>query len=320
MKILVVQNRMGIGDTVIFLPFIKALSKKFDSPISLLVKENSKAEQYLFQTNYIDQILILERDKKINNKHGGFFGSLNLISDIKKHNFDKIIIFNSSLRFYLIAKLSRIPEIYQYPLFKKNKQHIVDTPRNFLMEKFNLNINSDPEIQIDKKLVLKSADKFKMNTNEMNILLGIGGSGPSKRIPAKIFLEVIEKISKIKKCNFFLATGKNDQEQIILSDILKSEFKDLCKPLDNYLIKETLPIIKNCDVSICNDSSFSHLSAALGIKTITLMADTPLIYGNYNSKMFPIIPDGENTVTHNTFGKNKINPQKIFNKINEILN
>ena len=203
MKILVVQNRMGIGDTVIFLPFIKALSKKFDSPISLLVKENSKAEQYLFQTNYIDEILILERDKKINQKHGGFFGSLNLVNDIKKHNFNKIIIFNSSLRFYLIAKLSRIPEIYQYPLFKKNKQHIVDTPRKFLIEKFNLNINSDPEIQIDKKLVLKSADKFKMNTNEMNILLGIGGSGPSKRIPAKIFLEVIEKYRKLRNVIFF---------------------------------------------------------------------------------------------------------------------
>ena len=41
---------------------------------------------------------------------------------------------------------------------------------------------------------------------------------------------------------------------------------------------------------------FSHLSAALGIKTITLMADTPLIYGNYSSKMYPIIPDGESTV------------------------
>ena len=31
MKILAVQNRMGIGDTVIFLPFIKALYKKFNS-------------------------------------------------------------------------------------------------------------------------------------------------------------------------------------------------------------------------------------------------------------------------------------------------
>jgi heptosyltransferase-2 len=76
MKILAIQNRMGIGDTVIFLPFIKALSKKFNSPISLLVKESSKAEQYLYQTNYIDKIIILERDNKKNNKHDGFFGSL----------------------------------------------------------------------------------------------------------------------------------------------------------------------------------------------------------------------------------------------------
>ena len=57
MKILAVQNRMGIGDTVIFLPFIKALSKKYNSPISILVKENTKAEQFLDQTNYIDKIL-----------------------------------------------------------------------------------------------------------------------------------------------------------------------------------------------------------------------------------------------------------------------
>ena len=57
MKILAVQNRMGIGDTVIFLPFIKAVSKKFNTPISLLVKESSKADQYLYQTEYIDKIL-----------------------------------------------------------------------------------------------------------------------------------------------------------------------------------------------------------------------------------------------------------------------
>ena len=69
MKILAVQNRMGIGDTVIFLPFIKALSEKFGSPISLLVKESSKANQFLYQTNYIDKIIFLERDKKTNNSH-----------------------------------------------------------------------------------------------------------------------------------------------------------------------------------------------------------------------------------------------------------
>ena len=109
----------------------------------------------------------------------------------------------------------------------------------------------------------------------MNILLGVGGSGSTKRIPSKTFLEVIDKILKIKKCKFFLATGKNSEEQIILNELLESKFKDLFVRLDNFSIKETLPIIKCCDLSICNDSSFSHLSAALGIKTITLMADTP---------------------------------------------
>ena len=82
MKILAVQNRMGIGDTVIFLPFIKAISKKYNSPVSLLVRENSKAAEYLHQTNYIDKIIILERDKKLSNKHGGFFGSFNLINPL----------------------------------------------------------------------------------------------------------------------------------------------------------------------------------------------------------------------------------------------
>tara|TARA_B100001057_G_scaffold495373_1_gene594251 strand:+ start:1268 stop:2230 length:963 start_codon:yes stop_codon:yes gene_type:complete len=320
MKILAIQNRMGIGDTIIFLPFIKALSKKFNSPISLLVKENSKADQYLFETEYIDEILILKRDIKLDNRHGGIFGFFNLIKDIKKYNFEKIIIFNSSFRYYLVAKFSGISELYQYPLFKKTKQHIVNTPREFMKSKLKLDVNEDPEIQINERLVADTINKFQMNKNELNILLGIGGSGPTKRIPASTFLNLIKKILNFKKCKFFLATGKSEGEQNILEKILGSEFKNYCIPLDNLTIKETLPIIKNCNLSVCNDSSFSHLSAALGIKTITLMADTPIIYGNYNSKMFPIIPDGEETVTHNTLGKDKINSEKILNKIFEILN
>ena len=83
MKILAIQNRMGIGDTVIFLPFIKAVSKKFNSPISLLVKENSKADQFLYQTNYIDKVLFFEKDKIDRNKHSGILGNLNLIKKLK---------------------------------------------------------------------------------------------------------------------------------------------------------------------------------------------------------------------------------------------
>ena len=40
MKILVVQNNMGIGDMVIYLPFIDSISKKFNTHVSILVKQS----------------------------------------------------------------------------------------------------------------------------------------------------------------------------------------------------------------------------------------------------------------------------------------
>ena len=120
MKILAVQNRMGIGDMVIFLPYIEAIAKKFGIPVSILVKENSKAIQFLGDNKKIDKIIILDRDNKNKNgRHDGVIGSFNLAKDLKKHNFDKIFIFNSSFRFSLIAKIAGIKNIYQYPLFKK---------------------------------------------------------------------------------------------------------------------------------------------------------------------------------------------------------
>ena len=320
MRILAVQNRMGIGDMVIFLPFIEAIAKKFSTPVSILVKENSKAIQFLKYNETIDQIIILDRDNKNKNgRHDKIFGIYNLANDLKKYNFDKIFIFNSSLRFNIVARIANIKNIYQYPLFQKKNQHIIDAAKKFLKKELNIMVESDPKISISDQLVNESKLKYKINDSEINILLGIGGSGQTKRVPAKIFIEFMNLIKKKYKCKFFLATGKNEEEQKILHEILNTELKEKCFPLDSLSIDEILPVIKNCDIAICNDSSFSHLSSGLGVKTIILMADTPLLYGNYSPRMFPIIPDGEDTVAHNTLGKDRINPKKIFEQVNKIL-
>lgn len=320
MKILAIQNRMGIGDTVIFLPFVKSISKKFNSPVSLLVKENSKADQFLGHTKYIDKIINLQRNNEKNDRHDGIKGFFNLIKDLKNYQFEKVFIFNSSLRFNLIARLAGINIINQYPLFQKKNQHITEPAKKLIKDSLGIDVNANPEIQVDDKLVQKTFLKYNMSNSELNIMLAIGGSGSTKRIPSKTYLSVMEKISNFKKCQFFLATGKNNEEQLILKEIINSSFGEICTPLDDLSISETLPIIKNCNYSICNDTGFAHLSSALGIKTITLMADTPIIYGSYSTFMFPVIPDGEETVTHDTLGKDKINPEKIFNKFLSILN
>ena len=321
MKILVVQNKIGIGDMIIYLPFIDAISKKFNTPVSILAKQSSKIEQFLKDNKNIEKIITLEQGNKLKGaKHKGFKGFTNLAKELGKYKFDKIFIFNSSLRFYLVAKFAGIKNIYQYPLFTKKNEHIVDAAKKFIKKNLDLTIESDPKILINDKSVHDAKLKFKISDDKKNFVLGIGGSGPTKRVPASIFIHLMRLISNTYTCRFFLATGKNKEEQEILKEILNTEFKDRCVPLDELSISETLPIIKNCDASICNDSSFSHLSSGLGIKTIVLMADTPLIYGNYSPRMYPIIPDGENIVTHNTLGKDKINPDKIFDQLKKILN
>ena len=319
MKILIIQNRMGIGDMVIFLPYVEAISKHFDSPVTLLIKESSKANQYLGDNDKINNIIYLKRNRSNSAYHDGVSGFFRLIKELKEYSFDKVFIFNSSFRYNLICKFAGIKEIYQYPLFKKNKQHIIDAAENLLFKKLKLKIESNPEIFINKNSIIKAKEKFDINDNQINILLGIGGSGPTKRIPAQKFIEFIELTLNEYDCKFFLATGQEDEEQKILNEIFSS-FKERCVPLDKLSISEIIPIIKNCRISICNDSSFSHLSAALGLQTIVLMSDTPLLYGNYSPRMHPIIPDGMETVSHNSRGKEKINANKIFNKFKTIIN
>ena len=321
MKILTIQNRMGIGDMVIFLPFIEAIAKKFNTPVHLLAKESSKAPQFLKANNNIKEIIILDlNNKNKSGQHDGLIGSLNLIKQLKTYNFDKVFIFNSSLRYNLIAKFALIKNIYQYPLFEKKNQHIIFAAQNFLQLNLNIKVESNPSISVDDKESKLVQSKYNILNNQKNILLGIGGSGHTKRISPEIFLKFMEYCSSKYNCRFFLATGKKEEEQKILNKILDSKFKIQCVALDQLKLSDTLPVIKNCDISICNDSSFSHLSAAIGTPTIVLMADTPLAYGSYSSQMYPIIPDGEETVTHDTLGKDKINPKKIFEKFQDVIN
>ncbi len=316
MNILVIQNRMGIGDMVIFLPFVEAISKKYNSPVTLLIKESTKANQYVDNLKYIKEIIYLKRDNK-NNQHNGLFGFFKLKNEIKERLFDKVFIFNSSLRYRLICTVAGIKNIYQYPLFEKKGQHVIEAAQK-LLKKINLEVESNPQIEISESSIKLAAQRLSISKNKVNILLGIGGSGPTKRIPADKFKKFIDFVIKDYDCVFYLATGKNEEEQLILKSIISS-YKEICVSLDNNLISEILPIIKNCKISICNDSSFSHLSAALNVPTIVLMSDTPLLYGSYSPNMYPIIPDGMNDVSHNSRGKEKINPEKIYEKFKSII-
>ena len=53
MKILIIQTKIGMGDMIIYLPYIHAISKKYNEKVSILVKENSRASELLVDDEHM---------------------------------------------------------------------------------------------------------------------------------------------------------------------------------------------------------------------------------------------------------------------------
>ena len=143
MKILCINVRKGIGDQIIFLPYLHAISKKFNVPVSLLAKENSKARELFYEDKLIDEIIDLKKNMD------GAMGILRLSKEIKSRGFDKIFIFNSSLRYNIVSRLAGIKSIYQYPLFRR-KDNIVLSAKIFTEDVLSEVVSTEPNL-VSKK-------------------------------------------------------------------------------------------------------------------------------------------------------------------------
>ena len=320
MKVLVVQQRMGIGDMVIFLPYVHAISQKFQSQVSLLVKKNSKAEQLCQNDKHIEDIIYLDRYKNNSGRHDGWLGFYKLLKEIKEKKFDKIFIFNGSLRFLLLAKLCGIKSILQYPLFTR-KNNIVLTAKKFTEKFVDNTISAQPVIYLDEQAVQKVKEKYNFNKNFKHICVGFSASGITKRWHVENYVQLAEEINKKIPCKFYLAGGKNDHE--LFAKFLNSSIASNCISFKDLTIQETLPIIQNCNVYIGNDTGWLHISSALNKKCLALFMDSPVqAYGKYSKNISIIVPEGETeeTTTHNTLGEKKISFEKVLNKSLELLN
>ena len=317
MKVLVIQPKIGMGDMVIYLPYIHAISKKYQTPVSILVKQNSRAHQLLAEDKHIDEIITLDRSKNNTGSHDGMSGFFKLSNELKSKNFDKVFIFNSSLRYFLISKIAGIKKISQYPLFRK-KDNIVTSAKIFTEYEIDTVVSTQPYLNIAEEKIKKAKSNFSKDFK--HICLGISASGPTKRWNIKNYIKVCEKINEQIPSRFYIAAGSNDKN--LVNEILNSSIGKNCTSFENLKISETLPIIKNCDLYLGNDTGWLHIAAALKIKCLALFMDSPVqAYGKYSNFINVIVPEGETeeTTTHDTLGSEKISFEKVLNSSIELL-
>ena len=318
MKVLILINKIGLGDCIIHINYIHEISKKYKKPVSILAKENTRAKDLFRDDPHIDEVITLDRLNDNSGSHDGLNGFFKLARDIKDKRFDEVFIFNSSIRYYLICKFAGIKKIAQYPLFKKKGQHVVNTAKIFTENELNKIVSTKPKLLISEEKILSA--RKDISQSHKNIVLGISASGPTKRWGIANFIRLIEKINEKLPSKFYLAAGKNDQK--LIDEILNSNIGPNCISLNNLKISEMMPIIANCNLYCGNDTGFMHISAALNLKTIALFMDSPVLaYGKYSENISVIIPEGETeeTTTHNTLGADKISFDRVYDKCIKLL-
>ena len=331
MKILFIQPRVGIGDFILFLPFIKAIAElEKNSEIYCLTKKRTAADQILIHDKKI-KIIFLERNTSGKGKHAGIKGFFQLKNLIKSYSFDKAFILHQSCRYALLCKLAGIKNILGYG---RNFQFLFLSPlifnKNFFNKNFNIyeeafnftkKIINNKEFKKNAEIIVTNKEKddfnikYKFNKNK-NIIIGIGGSGPTVKWPIENWITLIDYLNKSFTINFIIAGGKNDElEFTLIEDKLKiKNIFSLC----NLNIREAVIGMSFGKFFIGNDSGMHHLAASIGIDTLVLVGSTPLNYTNYSTFMNQVIPDDYKQIGHSSNAMKLISVQNVIKNFKNI--
>jgi len=331
MRILFIQPRVGIGDFILFLPFIKAIAEhEKNSEIYILTKKRTAADQILIHDKNI-KIIFLERNSYGKEKHDGIKGFFQLKKLIKSYSFDKAFILHQSCRYALLCKLAGIKNILGYG---RNFQFFFLSPlifnKNFFNKNFNIyeealnftkKIINNKEFKRNAEIIItkKEKDDFDIKykfSQKKNIIIGIGGSGPTVKWSIENWITLIDYLNKNFAANFIIAGGKNEEIEF---NFIKQKLKiDNIFSLCNLNIRQAIVGISFGKFFIGNDSGMHHLAASIGIHTLVLIGSTPLNYTKYSTFMNQIIPDGYQDVGHSSNAMKNISTNNVIKKIENI--
>jgi ADP-heptose:LPS heptosyltransferase len=307
-KALVVIKSMGIGDLVILIANIHAISKLIKEPVVVLAQKSTQASSILRHDPHVEEVIELDKQ--------GFY---KIINKIKIKNFNKCYIYSDSLRLYLISKISGIKNSFHYKFFSKKGKNFFRTAKEFTEKTLSTKIDHQSKIFWNESEIDETKKKFNISNKTKNIVCGISASGPTKRWDIKNYIKLFESINNKFPCKFFIAAGPKDEE--LVNKIMNSSFKNNCISFSKITIAETIPIIGACQNYIGNDTGWGQISAALNLKSLFLFCDSPSeAYGTWRKNIKIIVPEGQKICEHNTRGKDKISFNEVSTKALELIN
>ena len=291
-KICIVYTHHKLGDLIWQLPYIKAISDHHNEKIDLIVRKKSQAQNILKDLSHINKIYYNEFRKGL----AYWIDVFKLKKIFNSEKYDYVYILDKVNKPAIAAKLAGIKNIIG-PGFRNQKKLI--TAKNYLDEedwKLNYSEQSQKFLKINSITLNNkfpnlevNIERFKDNNDDLlvdgkKIAFGVDSFEDFKMWYEEDFIKLADLLYEKKLFDYIYLICGPDKSHIakkIKNDSKREYFID-CSHKD---LQGVILAIKNSDFYVGNNSGPLNLSAALGVKTITLMADTPLVYGNYNSRI-----------------------------------
>lgn len=286
-KILVVQL-WGIGETILMLPALNALRKKFpDSQIDVLATIRNR--DVFFNNKNINKVYIAKLNPfsilKFIIKN---FKKYDLVIDMEEYlNVSAIMSFFAGRN---IVGYSHGPrsKLYDYRVDYNDKQHAVQTFLD-LVRAIGLKHDNDklPKLDYSKTDANKVKAFLKNNKVKNNDLLvcvapGTAESAKSRMWPYERYADLCDEIITRHNAKIVF-TGTPNEADLVKSIQNRMEHKDkTINAAGDINLNQLFYLMTRCKLFIGNDSGPMHIAAAQGIKTLGLFGpNLPLRFGPY---------------------------------------
>ena len=280
---IVITKWSALGDIILSLPALRAVSMKFPKAEIMMVTSNSGRE-LLSRYSYVKEFLIFQREKGL----GGIKEILELSAELRKTSVDLVLDLQNNRRSHLISFLSSAPRRIGYrtkkfDLLLNEAVGGAGLGLSPVAHQFRLlkllgidSIPTPPELTVSKEESSYAEDMLSaawLAKNQVLVGLNCGGSRrwQTKRWPVEKLARLCDLLAQ-KKIRVVITGEKGDTaeaEKLLL--LTKS------KPINaagKTTIMQLAAVIQRCSVFITPDSAPMHLAAFLGIAFIALFGPT----------------------------------------------
>ncbi len=337
-KILVVQL-WGIGETILILPSIEALRKKFPKA-KIDVLTTSRNKDVFFNNKNISKIITLKLNPfSVFNFILKNIKNYDLVIDMEEYlNISAIISFFVGKKSIGYSHNSRA-RLYTNKVRYNDKQHAVQTFLDLIRAlDVSYNIDKLPKLNFsknDKNFI----DKFLKNNNVKNndfvvcIAPGAAESAKARMWPSDRYAELCDEIIEKYNAKIMFVGALNEFE--LINNIQKNiENKtNTINAAGKMTLNQLFYLISKSKLFIGNDAGPMHIAAAQGVKTLGLFGpNLPLrfgpygngnigLYKGYNCEFSPCINVHKGQVPDCLYPRNSNDYQKCMKNIsvNDVL-